>query len=131
VGLFGSNVERLLRTHQEAVLDKQYLLGRIADAANELYVSACVLHRLDGLLGQHDHGGSGDHGSAAHAQDLAAGKYYLLSADRRIQGSLAALWLNDDEATTHFADTMLAERGVPDEAARPAGPKPAAASQGH
>ena len=33
VGTFGSNVERLLRTYQEAILDRQYQLGRVADAA--------------------------------------------------------------------------------------------------
>lgn len=128
VGLFGSNVERLLRTYQEAVLDRQYQLGRIADAANEIYVSACVLHRLDDLLAHQDHGASGEHGSNSGAQDLAAGKYYLLTADRRIQGNLAALWSNDDQSTTRLADSLLAAREVP---LPPSGTKPNGAPKGH
>jgi hypothetical protein len=128
VGLFGTNVERLLRTHQETVLDRQYQLARIADAAAELYVSACVLHRLDGPSGHQDHGAAADHGAVSDhdaeptAQDLAAGKYYLLTADRRIQNNLAALWSNDDEATTRMADSLLADASAsPTNAAKPNG----------
>ena len=51
VGTFGSQVEAVLRHYQESILDRQYQLARIADSANELYVSACVLRRLDKLLG--------------------------------------------------------------------------------
>jgi acyl-CoA dehydrogenase family member 9 len=50
VAAFAGNVERLLRTYRESIVDRQYQLGRIADAAIELYVSACVLKRLDDLL---------------------------------------------------------------------------------
>src|SRR4029079_13433990 len=47
---FGANVDGLLRTEREAVIDQQYQQGRIADAAIELYVSACVVRRLDAML---------------------------------------------------------------------------------
>jgi hypothetical protein len=93
VGLLGSNVERLLRTHREAVLERQYQLGRIADAAIELYVSASVLNRLDC--------------GAADAFGFAAGRYYLQTAERRIRRNLDDLWNNDDAATTAFADLVL------------------------
>ena len=67
---FGSQVEAVLRRYQESILDRQYQLGRIADGANELYVSACVLRRLDKLLG---------HGplDAAEKLELQTGRYYL------------------------------------------------------
>jgi hypothetical protein len=76
------------------VLDRQLQLGRIADAATEIYVSLCVLARLDRLLTAprpvhaahhqlvhdgHDHGhvpgnGAGEHGAhAAPAADVHAG----------------------------------------------------------
>lgn len=106
---FGSHVERLLRTYQESVLDRQYQLGRVADAAIELYVSACVLQRLDSALEPPAHG----HGEAAHPApllsplEIAAGRHYLLTADRRIRVNLAALWSNDDESTTALADALL------------------------
>lgn len=65
VGMLGSNVERLLRRYQESIVDQQYQLGRIADVATELYVSACVLRRLDRLMAPHVH----QNGHAAHGHD--------------------------------------------------------------
>jgi hypothetical protein len=79
VALFGSNCEKLLRTYQESIMDRQYQLGRVADCAIELYVSACVLNRLDAMLG-HNHSPSADVKLA-----LETGRYYLLTADRRIR----------------------------------------------
>ena len=101
VGKLGANVERLLRTYQLGIVDRQYQLGRVADAATELYVSACVLNRLDGLL-RHAHGDGSD-----LRLDLETGRYYLRTAGRRIRQSLADLWNNDDEATTGLADRCL------------------------
>ncbi|HWA97585.1 MAG TPA: acyl-CoA dehydrogenase family protein, partial [Pirellulales bacterium] len=101
VGSFGSSVEALLRHYQESILDREYQLGRVADAATELYVSSCVLNRLDAM--QHDpHVAESD-----KQQALTTGRYYLLTAGRRIRANLAALWDNDDAATTRLADTML------------------------
>jgi alkylation response protein AidB-like acyl-CoA dehydrogenase len=97
----GRNVERLLRTYQLGIVDRQYQLGRVADAATELYVSACVLSRLDFLL-RHAHGDGSD-----LRLDLESGRYYLLTAARRIRRSLAELWNNDDQATTALANRML------------------------
>jgi alkylation response protein AidB-like acyl-CoA dehydrogenase len=103
VGLLAANVERLLRTHREAVVDRQYQLGRIADAVIELYGSACVLKRLDDELVHHN-------GAAVDAKrTLVPGRHYLRIAERQIRRSLADLWDNDDHATTETADLLLAE----------------------
>jgi acyl-CoA dehydrogenase family protein 9 len=104
VGKFGSNVERLLRIHQKAILDYQYLQGRVADAAIELYVSGCVLSRLDWMLSnkQFDR--------EKRQYDLQMGKYYLKSADRRIRRALADLWDHDDPETTATANAMLGKK---------------------
>jgi alkylation response protein AidB-like acyl-CoA dehydrogenase len=101
VGQFSSHVEKLLRTYQESVLDRQHQLGRIADAAIELYVSSCVLSRLDFILG--------DDGQAdsQQRQALKLGRYYLQMAARRIRRNLADLWDNDDEQTNDAAKMML------------------------
>jgi alkylation response protein AidB-like acyl-CoA dehydrogenase len=101
VALVGQNVERLLRTYQLGIVDRQYQLGRVADATTELYVSACVLNRVDALL--REHGGNG----AEHQLDLESGRYYLLTAGRRIRRSMTDLWSNDDAATTALANRML------------------------
>ncbi|MBX3413238.1 MAG: acyl-CoA dehydrogenase family protein [Pirellulales bacterium] len=100
-GLLGSNVERLLRRYQESVLDRQYLLGRIADSATEIYVSACVLARLDRLMGDH-HIPEGE-----RRHELETARYYLKTAERRIRKNFADLWDNDDEATTDIANRWL------------------------
>jgi hypothetical protein len=94
-------VQRLLVQHQMGIVDRQYQLGRIADAATELYVSACVLNRLDAMLRD-----TNDHDAAVRL-DLETGRYYLLTARRRIRQSLDSLWDNDDTATTALASRML------------------------
>jgi alkylation response protein AidB-like acyl-CoA dehydrogenase len=105
VTAFGSQVERLLRTYQRGILDRQYQLARIADAAIELYVSSCVLRRLDATL---------RHRRAelpSEKLELATGRYYLRSAHRRIRASLADLWHNLDEETSDVADRVLTHFG--------------------
>ena len=101
VGAFGGQVQKVLRIYQESILDRQYQLARIADSANELYVSACVLRRLDKLVGS----GPLD---AAGKLELQTGRYYLTTAARRIHRNLDDLWVNDDAETTSLADAMLA-----------------------
>jgi acyl-CoA dehydrogenase family member 9 len=101
VGTLGSNVQRLLVEHQLGIVDRQYQLARISDAATELYVSACVLNRLDFILRNgHDHNG-------VLRLEMETGRYYLRCARRRIRQSLAELWDNDDEATTSLANRLL------------------------
>ena len=105
VGAFGSHVERLLRRYQEEIIHRQYQMARLADAAIELYVSGCVLSRLNRLL-------SDSHLSEANRRDgLKTGRYYLLTARRRIRASLAALWDNYDESTTALARTTPFSEG--------------------
>ena len=105
IARFSSAVERLLRMHREAIVDREYQLGRIGEAVIELYVSACVLRRLDAET----HGnGQGDHDAAAQRRgDLIVGRYYLKTAARRIEAQLANLWDNDDAATTETANLLL------------------------
>jgi hypothetical protein len=101
VNLLGNSVQRLLVTYQLGIVDRQYQLGRVSDAATEVYTSACVLNRLDHLLrNSHDHNGS-------LRMDIETGRYYLRTARRRIKQALASLWDNDDEAATSLANRML------------------------
>jgi len=101
IGRFGRNVERLLAKYREDVVDRQYQLGRVADAAIELYVSACVLNRLNR---QPD---GDNHAPIDQSRELRTGRCYLVSAARRIRAQLDALWDNDDQATTETADDLL------------------------
>ncbi len=99
---FSQAVQRLLIQHREAILQKQYLHERVADAACELYASACTLSRLDHLLSY----GNGNPQDVE--RDVLAGRYFLRISNRRIRQCLAALSDNDDALTTQTADAVLA-----------------------
>lgn len=101
LGALAGAVETLLATHQLEIVDRQHLLGRVADAFTEIYVSACVLNRLDAMLRSH-------HVKEQRRQaELLTGRYYLKTAHRRIRAALASLWNNDDEAANRLADFVL------------------------
>ena len=79
----------------------QLVHERIADIAIDLYVSSCVLSRLDAM--------------AAHAtsndpyEDAAAGHYFLKIAFRRIRERFAALDENDDASCLDAAKSALSK----------------------
>jgi alkylation response protein AidB-like acyl-CoA dehydrogenase len=98
---FGAAVQRLLMQYREAILERQYVQERIADAACELYASACTLSRMDHLAT------FGNGNPAEVNRDLTAGRYFLRLANRRIRQNLAALNDNDDDLTTAAADAAL------------------------
>ncbi len=98
---FGLAVEGMLRKHQKHILERQYVQERLADAAIELYASACVLSRLDSLLSKPV--------TPALGRDINVGRFYLKAASRRIKQRLAELWDNDDLDTTATADLVLNE----------------------
>jgi alkylation response protein AidB-like acyl-CoA dehydrogenase len=98
---FGMAVQRLLRQYREAILERQYVQERIADAACELYASSCTLSRLDSLLAY------GNGNPAEVQRDLLAGRYFLRMSNRRVRQCLAALTDNDDALTTQTANAAL------------------------
>ncbi len=97
VSRFGRTVERMLITHREAMLDRQYHQERLADAAIALVTSACTLSRWDRSesLGQ------------ASTSERSAAELYLRMANRRFDDSLRALHSNEDRLTTEAADAAL------------------------
>jgi alkylation response protein AidB-like acyl-CoA dehydrogenase len=98
---FSQAVQKALMTHREQILFRQYVQERLADAACELYASACALARLDHLL-------TAGNGHADTARDVTAGRYFLRVSDRRFRQCMAALTDNDDALTTQAADAVLA-----------------------
>src|SRR5262245_44146304 len=67
---------------------------RIADIAIDLYISSCVLARLDHILAGKS--GNGKPAASDIYADPVAGKYFLKLAFRRIRDRFAALDDNDD-----------------------------------
>ena len=98
---FHVSVIDMLRKHEESILFRQYVQERLADAACELYASSCTLSRLDHLLT------NGNGNPEEVARDVAAGRYYLRYANRRMRQLLAALYDNEDAETTATADAVL------------------------
>jgi alkylation response protein AidB-like acyl-CoA dehydrogenase len=98
---FGLAVQTALFRYREAILDQQYVLERISDAACELYAAGCTLSRLEHLLAQ------ANGNPVELRRDVMAGKYFLRLANRRARQSLAALTDNDDEMTTAAANAVL------------------------
>jgi alkylation response protein AidB-like acyl-CoA dehydrogenase len=98
---FSHAVQAMLFRYREAILDRQYIQERIADAACDLYASSCTLSRLDHMLTP------GNGNQAEVEREAQAGLYFLTLTDRRIRQNLAALTDNDDEATTAAANAAL------------------------
>ena len=80
---------------------------RIADIAIDLYVSACVLARLDHMLASK--GANGKPTAADPYADPQAGRYFLTLAFRRVRANFTALDDNDDAATLASAKGMIAK----------------------
>lgn len=98
---FGLAVQRMLFRYREAILERQYVQERLAEAGCDLYASSCALSRLDHLLSS----GNGVHPDSDPA--IVSGRYFLQIADRRIRQHLAALSDNDDAMTTTAANLVI------------------------
>jgi alkylation response protein AidB-like acyl-CoA dehydrogenase len=91
---------RYVRSGEAGFAQAQLVHERIADVAIDLYVSSCVLARLDYLLTQPEP-------PADPFADPTAGRYFLSLADRRMAAAFAGLSDNDDPATVAAADAAL------------------------
>jgi alkylation response protein AidB-like acyl-CoA dehydrogenase len=94
-----------LRAGSEAkFIQAQLVHERLADIAMDLYVSSCVLSRLDHMV----RAGAGDQRPVDFAGEIEAGKCFLALAAQRINERFATLRHNDDAATVRAADAALA-----------------------
>jgi len=98
---FNFAINRALITYREPILDMQLVQERIANAAMDLFASACVLSRIDGEIQF-----TGRNGDAA-SPDHSAADLFLRQSFRRIRGFLAGLTDNDDEAVIAAAKACL------------------------
>ncbi len=92
--------------NEETFAQAELVHERIADIAIDIYVSACVLARLDHLIA-----GKGANGklNADPYADAVAGKYFLKLAFRRIRDRFVALDDNDDASLLDSAKSMIAK----------------------
>lgn len=92
--------------NEETFAQAELVHERIADIAIDLYVSACVLARLDYLLAGKS--GNGKPSADVYA-DPVAGKYFLKLAFRRIRERFAAFDDNDDTSLLETAKGVIAK----------------------
>ena len=92
--------------NEETFAQAELVHERIADIAIDLYVSACVLARLDHLLA--GKGGNGKPGGDVYA-DPVAGMHFLKLAFRRIRERFAAFDDNDDASLLASARSTIAK----------------------
>lgn len=89
---------------EERFIQAQLLHERLADIAIDLYVSSCVISRLDGMLTK----GAGSSNPADYQAEIEAGRCFLDIAARRIDDRFRDLFDNDDEGTIKTANAALA-----------------------
>ncbi len=92
---------------EENFAQAQLVHERIADIAIDLYVSSCVLARLDHLLTHA--AGNGTAPPDDPYADPVAGRYFLDLAFRRIRERFAAFDDNDDDALLATARNVIAK----------------------
>jgi len=92
--------------NEETFAQAELVHERIADIAIDLYVSACVLARLDYLLA--GKGGNGKPATDVYA-DPVAGMHFLKLAFRRIRERFAAFDDNDDASLLASAKSTIAK----------------------
>jgi hypothetical protein len=97
---FNLAVDRALIGHREEILDREYVQERIANAAMELFASACVLSRWDA-----------DMQAGLLHHDRAAG-LFLRESSRRVRQFLSGLRDNDDEVINAAAEAVLRHEGA-------------------
>lgn len=107
---FGLKLPRVFMSLKDEArfVQAQLVHERLADIAIDMYVSTCVLSRLDHILTTKT-ATNGQPAKADPYADVDAGKYFLKLALRRIHERFAALDDNDDPACLEAARSMIAK----------------------
>ncbi len=93
-------VERLLRTHGMAVIERQFVLLRLANAAIDVYMSVAVLSRTTWEI---ERAGGVD----AAAPQIDCARVFISAAMRRARRNVRALRVNQDTRLTAIAGRAL------------------------
>lgn len=96
IAAFARACQRALIKHREAILDRQYVQGRLGDIATELFTASCVLARLQQL--------------PADSRAYRTGVFSMHVSQARNADRLRSLKRNRDAETTSTADAWLSAR---------------------
>ena len=92
-----------LAKHQEGVIDKQFIQGRLGDIATELFMSSCVYSRLTGLMV------NGTIPEPEKEQEFKTGRLYMRLAQMRNEQRFEELKFNLDEEVEAAAEIWMKE----------------------
>ena len=92
-------VEKALIEHGKAIIERQMLQERMANAAIDIYLSTAVLSRVTSALKKH--------GEAGAAADLDVARIFIPMAMRRTRRAIRALERNGDERMRAVAQRAL------------------------
>jgi alkylation response protein AidB-like acyl-CoA dehydrogenase len=92
----GAAADRILRKHGKNIIEKQFATRRLADILVDLYVTACVLSRVNAAVEEK--------GEAGAAKELEILKVFAGRARKRIHFNINRIDDNDDELVKSLAD---------------------------
>jgi alkylation response protein AidB-like acyl-CoA dehydrogenase len=92
----GAAADRILRKHGKSIIEKQFATRRLADILIDLYVTACVLSRVNAAVEEK--------GEAGAAKELEILRVFAGRARRRIHFNINRIDDNDDELVKSLAD---------------------------
>lgn len=99
----GAAADRILRKHGKDIIEKQFATRRLADIIIDLYVTACVLSRVNSAVEEK--------GEAGAARELEILKVFAGRARRRIRYNINRIDDNDDELVKSLADQAFELEG--------------------
>lgn len=102
IGQFSWQLKMALAKHQEGILDKQYIQGRLGDIATELFMASCVYARLTAVLV------NGTIPQPEKEAEYNTGRLYLKLAEQRNEQRFERLKLNVDEEMNSVAQAWMA-----------------------
>jgi len=103
ISSLGSAADRLLRRYGSSIAEEQMILGRVADAAIQIWALAATLSRTTAALNQRGEGGA--------ARELSLAANFGAIAHRRIQDALSHLEDEADALRVHVADELCRAGG--------------------
>lgn len=101
IGQFSWQMKMAIAKHQEGIIDKQYIQGRLGDIATELFMASCVYSRLTGLLV------NGTIPEPDKELEFKTGRLYMRLAQTRNERRFEELKINLDEEVEAAAEIWL------------------------
>ena len=102
---FAQGVEAVLKQHGKNIIGRQFITGRLADIAIDLFVGLCVLSRVAAMVE------SKGEQETQHERSIL--RLFTQTAKRRTNQALRRIEKNDDTAKAQLADFLVSQGKYP------------------